>query len=87
MQNKEKNNLPDERHIRFFRNGHNQALRIPREFEMDADEAIIRREKGCLVIKPIQKKELLKLLETLPELDENLPDVDENLTALDDVES
>ena len=28
-----------ERHVRLFRNGRNQALRIPRELELDADEA------------------------------------------------
>ena len=30
-----------ERRVRFFRNGRNQAVRIPREFEMDAQEAIM----------------------------------------------
>ena len=33
-----------ERHVRLFRNGRNQALRIPREFELEGDEAIIRKE-------------------------------------------
>jgi antitoxin VapB len=28
-----------ERHVRLFRNGRNQALRIPRELELDVDEA------------------------------------------------
>jgi antitoxin VapB len=32
-----------ERHVRLFRNGRNQALRIPRELELDADEAIVRK--------------------------------------------
>jgi len=44
------------RHVRFFRNGRNQAIRIPREFEVDAEEAIIRREGDRLVIEPIRKK-------------------------------
>lgn len=30
------------RHVRFFRNGRNQAVGILREFEMNAEEAIIR---------------------------------------------
>ena len=29
-----------ERHVRLFRNGRNQALRIPREFELEGNEAI-----------------------------------------------
>ena len=33
-----------ERHVRLFRNGRNQALRIPREFELEGEEAIIRKE-------------------------------------------
>jgi len=48
--------METERHVRFFRNGSNQAIRIPREFEIDADSAIIRREDDRLVIKPVRTK-------------------------------
>jgi len=51
--------MTTERHVRFFRNGRNQALRIPREFELDAEEAIIRREDDRLIIEPVRKKGLL----------------------------
>jgi len=44
------------RHIRFFRNGRNQAIRIPREFEVDAEEAIIRRENDRLVSSRSEEK-------------------------------
>lgn len=74
------------RHVRFFRNGRNQAIRIPREFEMDADEAIIRREDDRLVIEPIRKKGLLATLSTLGALDEEFPDIDKGMLPLDDVE-
>jgi len=74
------------RHVRFFRNGRNQAIRIPREFEMDAEEAIIRREDDRLVIEPIRKKGLLATLSTLRALDSDFPDIDEGLLPLDDVE-
>lgn len=73
------------RHVRFFRNGRNQAIRIPREFEMDAEEAIIRREDDRLVIEPIRKSGLLATLSTLVALDEDFPDVDKGLLPLDDV--
>ncbi|GMQ87753.1 MAG: AbrB/MazE/SpoVT family DNA-binding domain-containing protein [Gammaproteobacteria bacterium] len=73
-----------ERHIRLFRNGRNQALRIPREFELDGDEAIIRKEGGRLIVEPIRKGQLLSLLATLPPLEETFPDVDEDLPQLDD---
>jgi antitoxin VapB len=72
------------RHVRFFRNGRNQAIRIPREFEMDAEEAIIRREDDRLVIEPIRKTGLLATLSTLAALDEDFPDVDKGLLPLDD---
>ena len=38
------------RHARLFRNGRNQAVRIPREFELAADEVVIYREDRRLVI-------------------------------------
>ena len=38
--------MATERRVRFFRNGRNQAVRIPREFELPGDEAIMRREGG-----------------------------------------
>ncbi len=78
--------MESERHVRLFRNGRNQALRIPREFELEADEAIIRREGDRLIVEPIRKGRLLALLATLESIDENFPDVDESLLPLDDVE-
>jgi antitoxin VapB len=73
------------RHVRLFRNGRNQALRIPREFELDGDEAIIRREGDHLVIEPVRAGGLLELLAGLQPLDESFPDVDETLPPLDDM--
>lgn len=73
------------RHVRFFRNGRNQALRIPREFELDAEEAIIRREDDRLVIEPIRKKGLLATLSSLRAMDEVFPDIDNGVLPLDDV--
>ncbi len=74
-----------ERHVRLFRNGRNQALRIPREFELEGDEAIIRKEDDRLIVEPIRKGRLLALLTTLEPLGEPFPDVVEDLPALDDV--
>jgi antitoxin VapB len=75
-----------ERHVKLFRNGRNQALRIPREFELDADEAILRKEGDRLIIDPVRKGGLLSVLAALEPLDEEFPDVDETLPPLDDVE-
>ena len=74
-----------ERHVRLFRNGRNQALRIPREFELRGNEAIIRKEGDRLIVEPIRKGRLLALLNTLDPLDVPFPDVDDGLLPLDDV--
>lgn len=69
--------MQTERHIRLFRNGRNQALRIPREFELPGDEATIRRQGDQLIIEPVKRQPLLELLATLPPLDEDFPEIDE----------
>lgn len=74
------------RHVRLFRNGRNQALRIPREFELEGEEAIIHKEGNRLIIEAVKPKGLLHTLATLQSLDEAFPDVDEGLSPADDVQ-
>lgn len=64
-----------ERHIRLFRNGRNQALRIPREFELPGNEAIIRKEGDRLIVEPVQRRSLLALLATWEPLEEDFPEI------------
>jgi antitoxin VapB len=73
-----------ERHVRLFRNGRNQALRIPREFELEGEEALIHKEGDRLIVEPVRKGRLLAILSSLEPLDEPFPDVDEGLPPLDD---
>ena len=75
-----------ERHVRLFRNGRNQALRIPREFELPGSEAIIRKEGDRLIVEPLEKPGLLAVLARLEPLDEEFPDTDAGLPAAEDVE-
>jgi antitoxin VapB len=63
------------RHVKLFRNGRNQAVRIPVEFELPGDEAIMRREGDRLVIEPTRKLGLSGLLETMELLDEDFPEI------------
>lgn len=42
-----------ERRISIFRNGRNQAVRIPKEFELPGTEAVIRRDGNRLMIEPV----------------------------------
>jgi antitoxin VapB len=45
--------MASERHVRLFKNGRNQAVRIPREFELPGDSAIMRKEGERLIIDPL----------------------------------
>ena len=74
-----------ERHVRLFRNGRNQALRIPREFELEGEEALIHKEGDRQIVEPIRKGRLLALLASLDPLAEPFPDIDDDLPPLDDV--
>jgi len=74
-----------QRRARLFRNGRNQALRIPREFELDADEVSITRDGQRLIIEPVDKGGLLALLAGWQPLDEEFPDVDDLLLPLEEV--
>ena len=78
--------MQTERHVRLFRNGRNQAIRIPREFELEGDEAIIRKEGDRLIVEPVRRGGLLSVLAGLAPLDEEFPDVGEMLGSLDDIE-
>jgi antitoxin VapB len=68
--------MQSERLVRLFRNGRNQALRIPREFELEGDEAMIRKEGDRLIIEPVVKPNRLReLLASWEPLDEALPEI------------
>lgn len=72
------------REVKLFRNGRNQALRIPREFELEGNRALVHREGERLIVQPLRKGRLLALLANLDPLDESFPDIDEGLLPLDD---
>ena len=56
-------------------NGRNQAVRIPREFELPGEDAIMQKDGDRLIIEPIAPKSLLALLATLAPLDEEFPPI------------
>ena len=75
--------MGEERHVRLFRNGRSQAVRIPREFELPGEEAVIRKEGGKLVLEPARKKSLKEAIAWLETL-EPLGD-DEKFTEIEDL--
>ncbi len=63
------------RKVSLFRNGANQAVRIPKEFEFEGSEAILRREGNTLILEPIAKPTLLEVLARLSPIDEDFSDI------------
>ena len=84
------------RRVSLFRNGANQAVRIPKEFELPGKQAILRREGNRLVLEALPDKPkkgtpaaLLWALDEMAKLgsiDEEFPDVDDGLLPLDDID-
>lgn len=62
-----------ERPVKLFKNGRNQAVRIPREFELPGEDAIMRKEGRKLIIEPSPPKSLLAVLAKLKPIDEDFP--------------
>jgi antitoxin VapB len=85
--------MGEERSVKFFRNGRNQAVRIPREFEMPGEGGIMRKEGDCLIIQPERRRtigEVLDWLAAQPPLapEDDLPEIEdpapEAVTDFDD---
>jgi antitoxin VapB len=77
--------MPEQRHVKLFRNGRNQAVRIPVEFELPGDEAIMHRDGDRLVIEPVRKRGLIALLKTMKPLKEEFPEIDDPVPAVEKV--
>lgn len=78
--------MTTERHVSLFRNGRNQAIRIPREFELAGSEAIIRKEGERLIIEPAPpRNRLLALLAGWAPLEVDFPEIADPPPAPDDV--
>ncbi len=69
--------MPVTRQVKFFRNGRNQAVRIPRELEFAAEEGVMWREGNRLIIEPAKKPTLLEVLARLEPIDEEFPEIDD----------
>jgi len=85
------------RPVRLFRNGANQAVRIPKELELPGSNALIHREGNRLILElaPVTHKkgtvgalaEALRELALLGPINEDFPEVtDEGLAPLRDID-
>jgi antitoxin VapB len=64
-----------ERYVKLFKNGRNQAVRIPREFELPGDDAIMRKDGNKLIIEAAPPRSLLALLATLEPIGEEFASI------------
>jgi antitoxin VapB len=68
---------PKERQVKLFRNGRNQAVRIPREFELQGTTATMRKEGDRLIIEPAKRRSLLEFLATLEPIEETIGNIED----------
>ena len=77
--------MQPERHVRLFRNGRNQALRIPKEFELEGNEAIIHKDGNRLIVEPVKKTSLLELLASWETFEDDLPEIPDVQIEAEDI--
>ncbi len=65
------------RHVKLFKNGRNQAVRIPREFELPGEDAIMHRDGDKLIIEAAPVKSLLAILARLEPIDDAFPEIED----------
>jgi antitoxin VapB len=69
--------MPSKKRVRLFRVGRYQTLRVPVEFELPGDEAIIHRDGSRLIIEPVRKRGLLALLKSMQPIDATFPEIND----------
>jgi antitoxin VapB len=67
------------RQVKLFKNGRNQAVRIPREFELPGEDAILRKDGDRLILEPAPPPSLLAVLAMLKPIDEEFPHIEDTL--------
>jgi antitoxin VapB len=65
------------RRVKLFKNGRNQAVRIPRGLELPGEEAILRKEGERLILEPVGRPDLHELLKSLEPIEEDFPPIDD----------
>lgn len=81
--------MSDARTVSLFRNGRNQAVRIPVDFELPGDEVVMRKEGNRLVIEPKPgKTDLLEYLRSREPLgpEDRFPDIDDDHLPMREVD-
>ena len=70
--------MAPQRQVRLFRNGRNQAVKIPREFELPGDQAVMHKDGERLLLEPVPPRPTLRaVLESLQPVDPELDGLDD----------
>jgi antitoxin VapB len=77
--------MSEQKRVRLFRSGCNQAVCIPVEFELPGDEAIMHRDGDRLVIEPASKRRLIAVLKSMKPLDVEFPQIEDPVPTTKDV--
>lgn len=72
-----------ERHVKLFKSGRSQAVRILREFELQGEDATMRKEGSRIIIEPAPTQSLVGLLSELTRIADDFGPI--NDTAPDPV--
>jgi antitoxin VapB len=67
----------NQRRVKLFKIGRHQAVRIPREFELPGEDAMIRKEGQRLIIEAAPSRSLLAVLSRLQPLDEDFAAIED----------
>ena len=67
--------LTQSRQVKLFKNGRNQAVRIPREFELPGSDAVMYREGNRLIVEAVEPRTLKKMLANWHSIDDGLPTI------------
>lgn len=79
------------RMVRLFRNGRNQAVCIPREWELPGKTAMVTKHGARLILGPIAKKTLADVIAELRKRgplppEDRFPDIDSGLPSAECVD-
>jgi len=72
------------REVSIFQNGRNQALRIPREFELPGKSALMYQDGPRLVIEPKPEESFAELFAQWDNSDESMPEIEDEPMPLDE---
>ena len=73
------------RQVKLFRNNRNQAVRIPVEFELPGNEALISRDGDRLIIEPVPPQGLSAVLDSWAPIGDGFAEIDDPFVVPEEI--